>query len=86
VALYVVAWDKIAIICHVHGDSPHHFLDHCDYGYSIRNQSHEYGHAFHLVTEEVLGNLDREIVLVIAADEICHPGRYFEGTDGVTSR
>jgi len=53
---------------------PHHFLDILrDYGYGIRYQPHEYEHALHRIGEDLLGNLDREIVLVIAADDICRP-------------
>jgi hypothetical protein len=53
---------------------PHHLLDILrDYGHGIRYQPHEYGHALHIVAEEVLRNPDQEIVFVIAADGLCRP-------------
>jgi hypothetical protein len=61
---------------------PHHLLDIlCDYGYGIRYQPHEYGHALHLIADEILSNPDSEILLVIAADSICRPCRHLH-SDG----
>jgi hypothetical protein len=53
---------------------PHHLLDIIsDYGHGIRYQPHAYGHALHTVAEQVLGNLDQDLVFVIAADAVCQP-------------
>lgn len=61
---------------------PHHLLDIiCDYGHRIQYQPHEYGHALHLVAEQVLERLDQEIIFVIAADAICRPCRHLR-SDG----
>jgi hypothetical protein len=55
---------------------PHHLLDILrDYGYGIRYEPHEYGHALHIVAEEVWVDPDREIELVVKADDICRPCR-----------
>jgi hypothetical protein len=56
---------------------PHHLLDILrDYGCGIRCEPHEYGHALHIVSEQVMNNLDQEIVLVVAADDICRPCKH----------
>jgi len=56
---------------------PHHLLDILrDYGYGIRYQPHEYGHALHIVAEKIMNNLDKEIELVVAADDICRPCKH----------
>jgi hypothetical protein len=41
-----------------------------DHGYGIRYPPYEYGHALRLVAKDVLRNPDREIVLVIAEDNL----------------
>ncbi len=56
---------------------PHHLLDILrDYGYGIRYEPHEYGHALHIVAEKVMDDLDQEILFVIAADDICRPCKH----------
>ena len=58
---------------------PHHLLDIIsDYGHGIRYQPHAYGHALHLVAEQVLGNLDQDVLFVVAADAICQPCRHLQ--------
>jgi hypothetical protein len=55
---------------------PHHLLDILrDYGYGIRCEPHEYGHALHVVAERVMADPDREVEFVVAADDICRPCR-----------
>jgi hypothetical protein len=56
---------------------PHHLLDILrDYGYGIRYEPHEYGHALHTVAGKIFTDPDREIVLVVAADDVCRPCRH----------
>jgi hypothetical protein len=56
---------------------PHHLLDILrDFGHGIRYEPHEYGHALHSVAEQILKDLDRKIVFVVAADDICKPCRH----------
>jgi hypothetical protein len=56
---------------------PHHLLDFLrDYGYGIRYQPHEYGHALHMVADRVMNDLDQEVVFVVAAGDICRPCRH----------
>ncbi len=57
---------------------PHHILDILrDYGYGIRYQPHEYGHALHTVAKRIMNDPDQEITLLVAADDICKPCRHF---------
>ncbi len=56
---------------------PHHLLDILrDYGYGIRYMPNEYGHALHIVADKVLNDLDTDIELVTAVDDICRPCRH----------
>jgi hypothetical protein len=62
---------------------PHHLLDILrDYGYGIVYQPHAYGHALHLIAENVMADPDCDITFVVAAEDICRPCRYLraEGT------
>jgi hypothetical protein len=58
---------------------PHHLLDIIsDYGHGTRYQPHAYGHALHLVAEQVLGNPDQDLVFVIGADAVCQGCRHLQ--------
>jgi hypothetical protein len=51
---------------------PHHILDIIsDHGKGKEYQPHSYGHSLHIVAPELLSNLDKEIKLVLTADDIC---------------
>jgi hypothetical protein len=61
---------------------PRHFLNTLrDYGYGIRCEPNEYGHALHIIAERVMANPNCEIKFVIAADEICRPYRHLRADE-----
>lgn len=50
----------------------HHFFDIIrDFGSGKNIVPHEYGHAYHKVAEQIMGNVNLEFELVIGSDEIC---------------
>jgi hypothetical protein len=58
---------------------PHHLIDIIrSYGQGVEFKPHPYGHAQHTVAAQVLADLDMEIELVLAADDICHPCRHLQ--------
>ena len=54
---------------------PHHFVDIiCDHGFGRDVLiPHPYGHALHLVTEQVIENPEARLVIELGADDICQP-------------
>ncbi|MBN1583271.1 MAG: DUF1284 domain-containing protein [Anaerolineae bacterium] len=58
---------------------PHHLLDIVThYGHGVTFRPHPYGHALHLVAEQLLEDPDQEVVFVITADAICQPCRHLQ--------
>ncbi len=51
---------------------PHHILDIITYhGQGIVMEPSEYGHAQHIVSEQILSNPDLNVKLVVGSDDIC---------------
>jgi hypothetical protein len=58
---------------------PHHLLDIINqYGHGVPFRPHPYGHALHLVAEQLLSEIDQEISFVIGADAICQPCQHLQ--------
>ena len=56
---------------------PHHLIDILSkYGHGVPFRPHPYGHAQHVVAQQVLNKLDLEVEFVLAADDICNPCRH----------
>ena len=56
---------------------PHHLIDIVSkHGHGVKFRPHPYGHALHIVAEQVVNNPDLEVQFVLGADEICYPCRH----------
>jgi hypothetical protein len=61
---------------------PHHILDITrNIGNGREIKPHAYGHLLHLVTRELLDDIDQECTLVVGNDDICGPCVHL-GKDG----
>lgn len=50
----------------------HHFFDIIrDFGSGKNIEPHEFGHSYHLIAKQILGNPNLELTLVVASDDIC---------------
>jgi hypothetical protein len=53
---------------------PHHIIDIIrDYGENDMFSPHPYGHAYHIIAEIIVKNINQSIQLVSCADDICTP-------------
>lgn len=53
---------------------PHHILDIVrNIGHEREIKPHEYGHLVHIVTRELLDNINQECQLIVENDDICGP-------------
>jgi len=56
---------------------PHHLIDIVSkYGHGAKFEAHPYGHALHIVAQQVVNHPHLGVELVLAADEICYPCRH----------
>ena len=62
---------------------PHHLIDIVSaHGHGAEFNPHPYGHGLHTVADQVIHDLDLELELVLAADEICEPCRHLRADGG----
>lgn len=53
---------------------PHHILDIVrNIGHERKIEPHPFGHDLHIVSNQILENIDQPLVLVVGADDICMP-------------
>lgn len=56
---------------------PHHIVDIIrDYGQGLPFNPHPYGHHYHLLANQIIADVNREVQLVVSWDDICAPCRH----------